>query len=74
MPNPSPHTPSFSKKRRSPQGLLSEEFSLKNPPKTAGAVKKWLEDYQATNYPGRPITQQYLDMLELARKFKIKMP
>jgi hypothetical protein len=54
-------------------GLLSEDHCLKNPPKTKSTVVKWFEDYKKTNYPGRPITRQFLEMIEIAKSMKIDL-
>lgn len=54
-------------------GLLSENFSLRNPPKSKATVIRCFRDYKKTNYPGRPVTRQYLEMLEIAKQFNINI-
>ena len=29
-------------------------------------VRKWLADFEATNYPGRPLTKQYFEYKKIA--------
>jgi hypothetical protein len=61
------------KQHRSPNGILREDVRLTNTPIDKPIVEKWMKDYRATDYPGRPVTKQYLEMKARADQLNIKL-
>jgi hypothetical protein len=61
------------KKHSSPIGLLREDIQnvANNNYRARQHIKKWLDDYNATDYPNRPVTRQYLEIKEKAKKLGI---
>ena len=61
------------KRHRSPFGMLREDVRLSHTPSDKPIVEKWMKDYSATDYPGRPVTRQYMEMKKRAEQLNINL-
>ena len=51
-------------------GLLREDLTPETP-RRKERVKKWFDEFEATNYPNRPLTKQYFELQAVAKEIKL---
>jgi hypothetical protein len=58
------------KPRASAYGILRDDITA-DMPRRKEKIKKWMDDFQNTSYPGRPLTKQYYELMATAKQLEL---